>query len=69
MEADKQTQIHENVDSNHTADIENMTPKDLREGLKKFGIKTRVRDVRIEEDITRDHCRRYHCRCHIIGHL
>jgi hypothetical protein len=60
MEADKQTQIHENVDSNHTADIENMTPKGLREGLKKFGIKTRVRDVKRLQEMFEDALRNSH---------
>ena len=48
----KKVQLH--VDSNDTPNIQNMSPKDLREGLKKIGIKTHVRNVKRLQEMFQD---------------
>ena len=48
----KKVQLH--VDSNDTPNIENMSPKDLRQGLKEIGIKTCVGNVERLQEMFQD---------------
>ncbi len=46
MEMDKEDHINETNNSSNAPNVENMSPKELCDGLRKYGIKTRVRNVK-----------------------
>ena len=54
MRNDTTTQIGENRDANRVLNINNMSPNDLREALRKHGIKTRVRNVKRLQEMYED---------------
>jgi hypothetical protein len=54
MDDEKQAHINENNDSNNVPDTENMSPTELRQALRKIGIKTCVRNVKQLQEMFQD---------------
>jgi hypothetical protein len=54
MDDEKQAHINENNDSNNVPDTENMSPTELRQALRKIGIKTCVRNVKRLQEMFQD---------------
>ena len=54
MNSDKQTHRHDGVNSNDMQNIEKTSLKDLREALRKCGIKTRVWNVKRLQEMCKD---------------
>lgn len=53
IDDEKQAQVNENNNSNDEPDYMNMSPTELRDGLKTFGIKTRVRNAKRLQEMFR----------------
>ena len=53
IQAEKTTNLHELWESNQV-DIQNMTPTDIRDGLKKMGLTTRARNLKKLQQMFKD---------------